>query len=67
MPNPNLDDDVIRKRYRGGETAHELAVDYGCTTEDIARALVEPHEQCSTASCARNSGHGGVHWPGNRC
>lgn len=49
--------DVIRQRYRGGETVHELAVDYGCTTEDIARALVDPHNQCPTATCARNAGH----------
>lgn len=55
--------EVIRSRYRGGETAHELAADYNCTTEDIARALVEPHAQCSTASCARNNGHSGPCWP----
>jgi len=33
--------DVVRGRYRAGETAHALAIDYGCTTSDIRYALAE--------------------------
>lgn len=35
---------VVRDRYRGGETAHALALDYGCTTADIGYALSEKEE-----------------------